>query len=114
MKNIIIIFSIAFFAASCAKKNTPAETVQPVQQQSQPASLRQDGEKDIILNKTEVDVQKIELDKDKIEQFRKAIEQQQLQKTDSNNSGSENPTPQKPMQNPPAGTKTIESERTKP
>ncbi len=114
MKNIIVLTAIAFAAASCSKKTTPAETAQPVQQQSQPASQRQGGEKDLILNKSEIEVQKIEIDKDKMEQLRKSFEQQRLQKVDNNAPGSETPNKEKPMNNPPAGTKTIESERIKP
>jgi hypothetical protein len=114
MKNIIIFTVITFIAASCAKKNTPAETVQPVEQQSQPASLRQSGEKDLILKKSEVEVQQIEIDKNKIEQLRKSFEQQRLQKVDENAPGTQYPNKEKPMTIPPAGNKTIESERTRP
>jgi BioD-like phosphotransacetylase family protein len=114
MKNIVIIFAVAVFATSCAKKNTPAETVQPVQQQSEPASKRPTGEKDVILNKSEVEVQQIEIDQNKMEQLRKSFEQQRLQKVDENAPGTQYPNKEKPMTIPPAGNKTIESERTKP
>jgi len=114
MKNFIVFTVVAIAAASCSKKNTPAETAQPVQQQSQPASQRQSGEKDLIPNKSEAEVQKIEIDKDKMEQLRKSFEQQRLQKVDNNAPGTETPNKEKPMNNPPAGTKTIESERINP
>lgn len=115
MRNILIVISIALAFASCSKKSTPAETVQPTPQQ--PVTQKRDtGEKsDLILDKKEIEVQKMEIDRGQLEQLKKALQQQQqLQKVEPVQDNQQQNNGSKNMQVNPSGTKEMDSNKRQP